>query len=69
MADNPEVIIDSLQTGRAGDWWYMPDTTWINVWATPLNYQVREAKMTFDEFLYSYIEETNAALETYKVKN
>lgn len=68
MADNPEVIIDSLSTGRAGDWWYMPDTTWINVWATPLNYQVREAKMTFDEFLYSYIEETNAALETYKVK-
>ena len=46
----------------------MPDTTWINVWATPLNYEVRQAKMTFDEFLYSYIEETNAALETYKVK-
>lgn len=65
-ADNPWAIIDCLSTAKAGDWWYMPDTSWIEYWANPLNYEVRNAEMSFEEFLYSYIEQTNEALENYK---
>lgn len=63
---NPGVVVDCLRTARAGDWWYMPDETWIECWATPLNHQVRQGKMLLDEFLYRYIEQSNEILKTYK---
>lgn len=66
MADNPKVVIDCLRTAKAGDWWYMPDTSWIEYWANPLNYKVRNAEMRFEDFLYSYIEQTNESLRQYK---
>lgn len=65
-ADNPQAIIDCLSTAKAGDWWYMPDTSWIEYWANPLNYKVRNAEMSFNDYLYAYIEQTNDALKNYK---
>lgn len=64
--DNSEVILNSVASSGAGDWWYMPDRTWIDTWAQPLNNQVRYGKMTLDEFLYKYIEDTNERLAEYK---
>lgn len=62
---NASVVIDSLQEARAGDWWYMPDNDWIDNWATPLNSKVRYGTQTLGEYLYSYIDVTNKALEAY----
>lgn len=64
--DNSEVILNSVASSKAGDWWYMPDRTWVDTWAVPLNNQVRYGKMTLDEFLYKYIEDTNDRLAEYK---
>lgn len=63
---NFRVVIDLLGTAKAGDWWYMYDRTWIDYWASPLNNQVRYGLMTFDDFIYAYIKNTNKALNNYK---
>ena len=63
---NGEIIADSMAEAQAGDWWYMPDRSWIDHWATPLNSSVRYGAMTLSEFMYKYIEVTNNALANYK---
>lgn len=63
---NPGVVMQTIAAAQAGDWWYMPDRGWIDTWAAPLNNQVRYGKMELEEFLYSYIEESNARLAEYK---
>ncbi len=63
---NSEIIADSMAQAKAGDWWYMPDRSWIDNWATPLNSSVRYGGMTLAEFLYKYVEVTNEALANYK---
>lgn len=64
--DNAAIILDSAENAKAGDWWYMPDTNWITVWANTLNGKVRYGKMDFETFLYSCIAETNKRLQEYK---
>ena len=63
---NPSVVMESISVAQAGDWWYMPDRSWISYWASPLNNQVRYGKMELEEFLYGYIEGSNELLEDYK---
>lgn len=63
---NPGVIMDCIAAAKPGDWWYMPDRTWIDTWASPLNNQVRYGKMELEDFLYGYIEESNDRLAEYK---
>ncbi len=63
---NAGVILDSVATAQPGDWWYMPDRTWIDTWANPLNNTVRYGKMSLEDFLYQYIEKTNDRLADYK---
>lgn len=65
-ADNPGVALKALQKSKAADWWYMPDENWINVWASPLNKEVRLGTMRYEDFLYRYIEESNKVLRAYK---
>ena len=63
---NPGVIMNSIASAQAGAWWYMPDRSWIDTWASPLNNKVRYGKMGLEEFLFGYIEESNDRLEEYK---
>ena len=63
---NNKAVVESAKTAKAGDWWYMPDKTWIDTWATPLNSNVRYGKMTLEEMLYGYIEDTQERLAEYK---
>ncbi len=63
---NAGVVMDCVESSQAGDWWYMPDRSWIDTWANPLNNKVRYGQMTLEEFIYSYIEESNNRLEEYK---
>lgn len=63
---NPGVVMDSVASAKAGDWWYMPDRSWIDTWANPLNEKVRYGEMALEDFLYAYIEESNQRLAEYK---
>lgn len=38
---NVSIFAEGLKYQTAGDWMYMPDYGWINVWAVPLNSYVR----------------------------
>ena len=63
---NALAVIESSEVSSAGDWWYMPDTAWIDNWANKLNGKVRFGLMDYETFLYSSIEETNKRLAEYK---
>lgn len=64
-ANNIGVMIDALNYERAGDWLYMKDKAWIDVWSKPLNNQVRYGTLTLDSFFNTYIKEANAILKGY----
>ena len=64
--DNNQVVVSAVESSKPGDWWYMPDRSWIDTWANPLNNEVRYGTLAFDEYLYSYVDESNMRLEEYK---
>jgi ABC-type glycerol-3-phosphate transport system substrate-binding protein len=64
--DNNQVVVSAVESSKPGDWWYMPDRSWIDTWANPLNNKVRYGTLAFDEYLYSYVDESNMRLEEYK---
>ena len=41
---NVKIFAEGLQYQRPGDWMYMPDYAWIDIWAVPLNSYVRNGK-------------------------
>ncbi len=51
---NLDIFFDVLEFERAGDWWYLPDNAWINIWATPLNSEVRNGSMTAETWFTNY---------------
>ena len=63
---NTSILVDLLESSRAGDWWYMPNKSWIDIWANPLNSTVRYGRMSFDKFIYSYTTETNNSLAAFR---
>lgn len=62
---NVRTFSEALDWQGAGDWWYMPDYEWINVWAVPLNSNVRNGKMTYDAWRADAVKETNERLKMY----
>ena len=62
---NISVISEAIDYERPGDWWYMKDRAWIDVWAQPLNQQVRYGRMTLEDFFNTYISLANAELQNY----
>lgn len=63
---NTDAVVDSLSQSQAGDWWYLKDEAWIDTWSIPLNTLVRYGTMTFDQYIYQYIDMTNTKLQNYK---
>jgi hypothetical protein len=59
-------VVESSAVSRAGDWWYMPDRSWIDNWANPLNQSVRYGTLSFTEYIYGYTEVSNRALKAYR---
>lgn len=51
---NLDIFFDVLDFEKAGDWWYLPDNQWINVWAAPLNNEVRNGTMTPETWFANY---------------
>ncbi len=60
---NPSVVLDVMPIAQAGDWWYLPDSLWIDTWANPLNNEVRNGVIGWDEFIYAYTDKTNESLD------
>lgn len=73
---NVRAFSDELEYARPGDWWYMPDTLWVEAWCIDLNSYVRNGTMTYKEWLkgkddYSYgsgsvVTRTNRYLKNYR---
>lgn len=51
---NLDIFFDVLEFEEAGDWWYLPDNGWIDIWAGPLNDQVRNNMMTPEAWFTNY---------------
>ncbi len=62
---NVKAFSEALEFQGAGDWWYMADYEWINVWAVPLNSEVRNGKMTYDTWRADAVNDTNERLKLY----
>ena len=62
---NVRVFSDSLEYLRPGDWWYMPDTLWVQCWCLDLNAEVRNGTKTFAEWYSPAIKKTNETLSKY----
>ena len=62
---NVKAFSEALNWQGAGDWWYMPDYEWINVWAVPLNSEVRNGKITYDAWKADAVKATNERLKLY----
>ncbi len=52
---NAQVFLDASEYETPGDWWYMVNKNWIDVWANPLNSQVRYGKITLAKYFEQYI--------------
>lgn len=76
---NVKVFSEALEYEKPGDWWYMPDTIWVEAWCIDLNAYVRNGTMSYKEWLkgkdgYSYgdgsvVVRTNRYLKDYRKFN
>ncbi|MBQ5927226.1 MAG: extracellular solute-binding protein [Clostridia bacterium] len=63
--NNVYAFCEALEFQGAGDWWYMADYEWINVWAVPLNTYVRNGQREYREWYKDVISKTNVKLKEY----
>ena len=62
---NVKVFGEAMEFEGPGDWWYMKDYEWINVWAVPLNSKVRNGRQTYSSWKETAIKDTNERLLSY----
>ncbi len=62
---NVKTFAEALKYQRPGDWWYMPDTLWVEAWCIDLNNNVRNGKKSFAEWYPEAIKNTNNRLKNY----
>lgn len=62
---NVEIFSANLKYQGAGDWWYLPDDAWVQVWANPLNAMVRNGLMSYNSWKQTAIPDTNKKLKEY----
>lgn len=63
---NVKAFSEALKDQRPGDWWYMPDTVWVEQWCIDLNSNVRNGKKSFAAWYPSAIVRTHNSLKNYK---
>lgn len=64
-AKNYEVFSEALAFEECGDWMYLPNYEWVDVWAVPLNSKVRNGTQTYVDWKRTAIRETNEILKKY----
>ena len=62
---NLDNFVNAISYQTPGDWWYMVSKDWIDVWANPLNSQVRNGELSYDAFLRNYASKGNREVEKY----
>ena len=62
---NVEIFTENMKYQGAGDWWYLPDDAWVQVWANPLNSMVRNGLMSYNTWKQTAISDTNKKLKEY----
>lgn len=64
---NNKVFLDAAGYERGGDWTFMPDTDWIDIWAPYLNNDILNSKpgATVDKMFELYTGSVNKKLKTY----
>lgn len=62
---NAKIFSESLKYQRPGDWWYMPDTLWVEAWCVDLNTNVRNGRKSFTAWYPAAITATNNKLKSY----
>ncbi len=66
---NKQAILTMTACGSVGDWSYLEDGEWVNIWAKVLNSDVRNGSMTLNQFFeHECIAQTNEALKGYRAK-
>lgn len=66
---NRIVAAEMSEVASVGDWAYVEDGEWIGDWSNVLNTQVRNGKMTLEQFFqHEDVVETNEILKKYKSK-
>lgn len=63
---NVNVFAEALEYQRPGDWWYMPNTLWVEAWCIDLNNNVRNNTKSFTDWYPEAISKTNNTLKNYK---
>ncbi|PWM74257.1 MAG: hypothetical protein DBX59_03990 [Bacillota bacterium] len=63
---NVTAFSEAMKYQRPGDWWYMPDTLWVEAWCVDLNTNVRNGKKSFANWYSPAVTATNAKLKDYK---
>ncbi len=62
---NLAAFVEAAEYETPGDWWYMVNRDWIDVWASPLNSQVRNGNLTLEEYFNTYITAGNNEVRSY----
>ena len=65
---NNAVFVRAAQAQRGGDWTYLPDDAWIEVWAPTLNGDVLNGVLTVDQLFAYYQQSVNDKLKEYTMK-
>ena len=63
---NVKLFADTLPKRFQDERTYFPDPYWVTYWAEPLNSQYRENNLSFEKFLETYTDGTNAELRKLK---
>ena len=66
VGKNVQVFIDACEYESPGDWWFLRDKKWIDDWASLLNGDVRNGKLTLSGFYDARVfKETQSLLDEY----
>lgn len=65
---NNQVFLDAAEVQKGGDWTYLKDDTWIEIWAPTLNGDVLNGDMTAESLFGTYKNRVNNALKEYTKK-
>ncbi len=69
FANNKLAILEAVESSSVGDWSYLENGEWVNVWANVLNTDVRNGDMKLEEFFANAcITKTNDILKTMRAK-
>ena len=64
-AQNYSVFSQALDFEECGDWMYLPNYEWVDIWAVPLNSKVRNGQASYADWKPTAIRQTNEKLKKY----